>query len=71
MPEREDEEKARPTWGDDGVDDTIIGLGEPLTGQGTEEDQEEAQDFLEEIGAIIEGKGEGDVHHPDMVDEAE
>ncbi len=66
------DEEPRPITTRMGVSDGIVGNeGEQtLTGQGTEEDQEQASDFYEEIGAVIQGKSGEDVHGPDMEDEA-
>lgn len=56
----------RPIETDAGTSDGIVGDGEKMTGHGGPEAQEGANEFYEELGAIIEGKEGDNVHHPDM-----
>lgn len=61
-----DEEDTRPIHTRAGTSDGIVGNGEKMTGRAGEDVQEEASDFYEEIGAIIQGKDVEDLHTPDM-----
>jgi hypothetical protein len=59
-----DEKDTTPINTRAGTTDGRVDTGEPMTGVGGPEAQQEASDFWEQIGATIEGKHEGEVHEP-------
>ncbi len=68
--EHDDQQDYPPIQTRGGTSDGIVGNGEPITGQSGPQDQEEATDFWEELGAAALGKDSDEVHEPG-VDEDE
>lgn len=66
-----DSEKAKPIHTRAGTSDGEVGNGESLTGKAGPDDQAEATDFYEEIGAMIQGKESDEIHEPSMEEDEE